>query len=128
MEVEGAGSYQELPLLLPVAALGIGGHVSLGDGLDELPFLVSGLWLVPHGFLQLLPPPFLPVLFDELPLGQTLAVVQDHCGGRGTQRRHSPDSWQTRRGLGGSEEVTSSPSPSAANCHCLAIVHHKPWH
>lgn len=74
-EMEGAGSYQELPLLLPVAALGVGGHVGLGDGLDELPFLVSGLWLVPHGSLQLLPPPLLPVLLNELPLGQTLAVV-----------------------------------------------------
>lgn len=124
VEAEGAGPYQELPLLLPVAALGVGGHVGLGDGLDELPLLVGGLGLVTDGSLQLLPPPFLPVLLDQLPLGQTLAVVQDHWGRGGTQNRHSPDTWQTRGGSGrcvarsgglrGSPWVTS---PLAAKCY-----------
>lgn len=124
MEAEGAGPYQELPLLLPVAALGVGGHVGLGDGLDELPLLVGGLGLVTDGSLQLLPPPFLPVLLDQLPLGQTLAVVQDHWGQGGTQNRHSPDTWQTRGGSGHciarSGGLRGSPwaiSPLAAKCY-----------
>ena len=44
----GQKPYQEFPLLLPVAALGIGGHVGLSDCLDELPLLIRGYWLVPN--------------------------------------------------------------------------------
>lgn len=47
----GKEAYQKFPLLLPVAALGIGGHVGLGDCLDELPLLIRGLGFVPNGFL-----------------------------------------------------------------------------
>lgn len=103
---EGVGPYQELPLLLPVAALGVGGHMGLSDGLDELPLLVCGLWLVPDGSLQLLPPPLLPVLLDQLPLGQALAVVQDHWG----RRRHRADTPQTP-GRAGSGACQGHPGP-----------------
>lgn len=77
--------YQEFPFLLPVAALGVGGHVGFGDSFDELPLLIRGLRLVPNGFLQLLSPPLLPVLLDQLPLRQPLAVIQYHWE-RGTER------------------------------------------
>lgn len=76
-------SYQELPLLFPVVALCVGGHVGLGHHADEVPLLLGGLQSVPHRLLQLLPTAPLPVLLDELPLGQPLAVVQHHCGGGG---------------------------------------------
>lgn len=77
----GKEAYQKFPLLLPVAALGIGGHVGLGDCLDELPLLIRGLGFVPNGFLQLFPPSLLTVLLYQLPLGQSLAVIQHHCEG-----------------------------------------------
>lgn len=88
MEVESAGlqpifscarePHQEFPFLLPVAALGIGGHVGFGDSFDEIPLLIGGLRLVPDGFLQLFPPSLLPVLLYQLPLCQSLAVIQYH--------------------------------------------------
>lgn len=73
--------YQEFPFLLPMAALGIGGHVSFSDRFDELPLLIRGLWLVPYGFLQLFPSPLFSVLLNQLPLGQPLAVIQHHWEG-----------------------------------------------
>lgn len=76
-------SYQELPLLFPVVALCVGGHMGLGHHADEVPLLLGGLQSVPHRLLQLLPTAPLPVLLDEFALGQPLAVVQHHCGGGG---------------------------------------------
>lgn len=57
-------SHQEFPLLLPVVALGVGGHVGLGHQTDEVPLLLGGLKSVPHRLLQLLLPPALSVLLD----------------------------------------------------------------
>lgn len=71
-------SHQEFPLLLPEVALGIGGHVGLRHHTDEVPLLLGGLQSVPHRPLQLLLPTALPVLFNQLPLRQSLAVVQHH--------------------------------------------------
>lgn len=79
-------SYQELPLLFPVVALCVRGHMGLGHHADEVPLLLGGLQSVPHRLLQLLPAAPLPVLLDELALGQPLAVVQHHCGGRESSR------------------------------------------
>lgn len=82
----GGTSHQEFPLLLPVAALSVGGHVGLRHQADELPLLLGGLQSVPRRLLQLLLPPALPVLLDQLPLGQPLAVVQNHWS-RAQRRR-----------------------------------------
>lgn len=57
-------SHQEFPLLLPVVALGVGGHMGLSHHTDEVPLLLSGLQSVPHHLLHLLFSPALPVLFD----------------------------------------------------------------
>lgn len=73
-------SYQELPLLFPVVALCVRGHMGLGHHADQVPLLLGGLQSVPHCPLQLLPTAPLPVLLDQLPLGQPLAVVQHHWG------------------------------------------------
>lgn len=75
-------SYQELPLLFPVVALCVCGHMGLGHHADEVPLVLGGLQPVPHRLLQLLTPAPLPVLLDQLALGQPLAVVQHHCGGQ----------------------------------------------
>lgn len=75
-------SHQELPLLLPVVALGVRGHMGLSHNTDEVPLLLGGLHSVPHRLLQLLFSTPLPVLLDQLPLGQPLAVVQHHWGRR----------------------------------------------
>lgn len=80
--------HQEFPFLLPVAALGIGGHVGFSDSFDELPLLVCGLWLVPDGFLQLFPPSLLPILLNQLPLCQPLAVIQYHWEGKKNETKH----------------------------------------
>lgn len=58
------------------------------DSFDELPLLVRGLWLVPDGFLQLFPPSLLPVLLNQLPLRQPLAVIQDHWEGKKDETKH----------------------------------------
>lgn len=90
-------SYQELPLLFPVVALCVGGHVGLGHHADQVPLLLGGLQPVPHRLLQLLPTAPLPVLLDEFALGQPLAVVQHHCGGGGV------GGWRGGGGWGGPE-------------------------
>lgn len=81
--------HQEFPFLLPVAALGIGGHMGFSDSFDELPLLVRGLRLVPDGFLQLFPPSLLPVLLNQLPLCQPLAVIQYHWEKRKDETKHA---------------------------------------
>lgn len=57
-------SHQEFPLLLPVVALRVRGHVGLSHHTDEVPLLLGGLQSVPHSFLQFLLPTALPVLLD----------------------------------------------------------------
>lgn len=73
-------SHQKFSLLFPVVALGVCGHVCLSDHTDEIPLLLRGFQAVPHRLLQLFFPTALPVLLDQLPLGQPLAVVQDQVG------------------------------------------------
>lgn len=60
----GKMSHQELPLLLPVVALRVCGHMGFSHNTDELPLLLGGLQSVPHGLLQLLSSPALSVLLD----------------------------------------------------------------
>lgn len=57
-------SHQEFPLLLPVVALGVCGHMGFGHHTDEVPLLLGGLQSVPRRLLQFLPPTALPVLLD----------------------------------------------------------------
>lgn len=57
-------SHQEFPLLLPVVALGVRGHMGLSHHTDEVPLLLGGLQSVPHCLLEFLPPTALPVLLD----------------------------------------------------------------
>lgn len=75
-------SHQEFPLLLPVVALGVCGHMGFSHHTDEIPLLLGGLQSVPRRLLQFLLPTSLPVLLYQLPLGQPLAVVQHHWGGK----------------------------------------------
>lgn len=71
--------HQEFAFLFPVVALGVRGHVGFCDHADQLPLLLRGLRAVPRRLLKLLAPPPLAILLDQLPFGQTLAVVQHHC-------------------------------------------------
>lgn len=59
------------------------------DSFDELPLLVCGLWLVPDGFLQLFPSSLLPVLLNQFPLRQPLAVIQYHWERRKDETKHT---------------------------------------
>lgn len=70
--------YQEFPLLLPVAALGVGAAVRLRGDVDQLPLLRGWLRPVLKGFHHLFFAPPLPVLFNQLPLGYPLGVIQHH--------------------------------------------------
>lgn len=74
-------SHQKFPLLLPVVALRVGGHVGLRHHADQVPLLLGGLLPVQHRLLPLLLTTPLTVLLDELPLGEPLAVVQHQVGG-----------------------------------------------
>lgn len=75
-------AHQELALLLPAGALGVGVPVGLRGLSDELP--LGAVRLRPR--LQrpdhLLPLPFLPVLLDQTPLGHALRIVQHHWSAR----------------------------------------------
>lgn len=75
---EEVDSHQEFALLFPVVALGVGGHVGLSDDADQLPFLLRWLRSLPHHLLHFLTLPPLTVLLNQLPFGQTLAVIQHH--------------------------------------------------
>lgn len=80
-------AHQELALLLPAGALGVGVPVGLGHHADEVPLRRVGLRprLQRAHHLLLLPP--LPVLLDETPLGHSLRLVQHHCGRRRQKKR-----------------------------------------
>lgn len=75
---EEVDSHQEFALLFPVVALGVGGHVGLSDDADQLPFLLRWLRSLPHHLLHFLTLPPLTVLLNQLPFGQTFAVIQHH--------------------------------------------------